>query len=153
MQKRRGDIPCAKADWQQPWRDIAGRAEPNFFAALRPTCAGRDTTHEGGVDVRSRPDSRRMKRLRREFFEQGKRLDAAGDPAADCWLCRQRIDYNVEPHTTPDSHNLDHYHPFSTHPELLEDVTNWRHSHMLCNLSRGNRSPSPGLGESVGEWW
>lgn len=96
-----------------------------------------------------------MKRLRAAFFAEGKRLDA--DPAtrhlADCWLCGERVNYQVDQHTTPDSHNLDHFKPFSTHPELLEDVTNWRHSHMACNLSRGNRAPSPGLGDSVPEWW
>ena len=102
-----------------------------------------------------RPDTRRMKRLRADFFAEGKRLDAdlTTRHLANCWLCKGRIDYLAEPSTTPDSHNLDHYHPFSTHPELLEDVTNWRHSHMLCNLSRGNRSPSPGLGEALNEWW
>lgn len=103
--------------------------------------------------MRSRPDTRRMKRLRLDFFEQGKKLDAAGDPAADCWLCKQPIDYNVEPHTTADSHNLDHYRPYADAPELIDDPTNFRHSHMGCNLSRGKRAPAPGLGEAVGEWW
>ena len=103
--------------------------------------------------MRSRPDSRRMKRLRREFFEQGKRLDAAGDPAANCWLCGHRIDYLAEPSTTPDSHNLDHFHPYSTHPELIEDPSNFRHACFICNTSRGNRTPSPGLGDPLGDWW
>ncbi|WP_220490856.1 hypothetical protein [Tessaracoccus sp. MC1627] len=102
-----------------------------------------------------RPDSRRMKKLRAEFFEQGRRLDA--DPAtrhlANCWLCKQRIDYVADPSTTPDSHNLDHYTPFADAPELLEDVTGFRHSHFNCNSSRGKRAPSPGLGEALDEWW
>ena len=103
----------------------------------------------------ARSDTRAMKAERAAFFAEGARLDA--DPEtrhlANCWLCKQRIAYDVEPNSTPDSHNLDHYHPVSTHPELQHDTTNWRHSHMLCNQNRGNRAPSAGLGESVAEWW
>ena len=102
-----------------------------------------------------RVDTRRMKKLRGEFFREGQRLDA--DPEtrhlANCWLCKQRIAYDVEPNTTPDSHNLDHYHPYSTHPELIEDPSNFRHACFVCNTSRGNRAPSPGLGEAVPDWW
>lgn len=103
----------------------------------------------------TRSSSRHMKQLRAEFFESGRTLDA--DPItrhlAGCWLCGQRISYDVPPGTTPDSHNLDHYHPVSTHPELQEDVTGWRHSHASCNQSRGNKAPSPGLGEEIAAWW
>ena len=103
----------------------------------------------------ARSSSRHMKRLRAEFFAEGKRLDA--DPItrhlADCWLCGQRIAYDVEPSSTPDSHNLDHYHPVSTHPELQEDPSGFRHAHFQCNTSRGNRAPAPGLGEVVAAWW
>ena len=102
-----------------------------------------------------RVDTREMKRLRAEFFAEGKRLDA--DPAtrhlANCWLCGQRIDYTVPAHTTSDSHNLDHYHPVSEHPELQHDRTNFRHACMTCNTSRGKRAPSPGLGEAAPDWW
>ncbi len=102
-----------------------------------------------------RVDTRRMKKLRGEFFREGQRLDA--DPLtrhlANCWLCKQRIAYDVEPNTTPDSHNLDHYHPVSTHPELQHDTTNWMHSHASCNQSRGNGAPSVGLGDAIAEWW
>lgn len=102
----------------------------------------------------SRTNSRRMHKLRAEFFAEGKRLDKAGDKAADCWLCRTKIDYDAEPNTTPDSHNLDHYHSVIAHPELQEDPTNFRHSHMLCNQSRGADAPSSdGLGEPVPDWW
>lgn len=105
--------------------------------------------------VLARVDSRRMKRLRREFFEDGRRLDANPDTRhlADCWICKQRIDYLAEPHTTPDSHNLDHRTPVSIDPSLAEDVTGFRHSHMRCNLHRGNRAPSPGLGEAIPDWF
>ena len=102
-----------------------------------------------------RVDTRNMKRLRAEFFADGKLLDADPDTRhlADCWLCKQHIDYNVEPHTTPDSHNLDHAVTYSDAPELLEDPTNFRHSHRTCNEARGASAPSVGLGEPVADWW
>ncbi|UFU03451.1 hypothetical protein LQF12_02235 [Ruania suaedae] len=103
----------------------------------------------------ARVDSRAMKAGRAAFFEEGARLDA--DPAtrhlANCWLCKQRIAYDVEPNTTPDSHNLDHFHTVDERPDLQYDRTNWRHSHAGCNSSRGNRAPSIGLGEEVAAWW
>jgi 5-methylcytosine-specific restriction endonuclease McrA len=101
----------------------------------------------------ARSSSRRMKQLTQEFFLEGRRLDAKKDPAANCWMCKQTIDYSVDPHTTPDSHNLDHYHSVSEHPELQEDPTNFRHSHMLCNNQRSNNAPTLGLGEAVPDWW
>jgi hypothetical protein len=101
----------------------------------------------------ARTNTRRMKTLRAEFFAEGKRLDAAGDPAADCWLCKQRIDYDVDPGTTAASHNLDHYFTVVEHPELQEDPTNFRHSHKECNGERGDRSPLLGLGDAVPDWW
>lgn len=100
-----------------------------------------------------RTNSRRMHMLRDQFFQDGKRLDALGDPAANCWLDGQRIDYDVEPGTTDASHNLDHFHSVKEHPELQEDPTNFRHSHKLCNGQRGDKSPSLGLGEPVPDWW
>jgi 5-methylcytosine-specific restriction endonuclease McrA len=96
-----------------------------------------------------------MKQLTRDFFEQGRRLDA--DPAtraeASCWICLQRIDYDAAPGTTEDSHELDHYFPVSTHPDLQEDPTNFRHSHRRCNGERSNQAPKAGLGEQVPDWW
>lgn len=101
----------------------------------------------------ARTNSRRMHAAREQFFQKGKELDAKGDPAANCWLCKERIDYSAEPHSTPESHNLDHYHPVATHPELQEDPDNFRHSHRLCNGQRSSDAPSPGLGEPVANWW
>lgn len=101
----------------------------------------------------NRTNSRRAHVLRDEFFEEGRRLDAAGDPAANCWLCLGKIDYHVDPNTTSDSHNLDHFYPVADYPELQDDPANARHSHMLCNQSRGKKAPSPGLGEQVPDWW
>jgi hypothetical protein len=96
-----------------------------------------------------------MKLQRAAFLAEGARLDADPDTRhlANCWLCKQRIAYDVEPNTTPDSHNLDHYHPVSTNPELQHDTTNFRHSHTLCNQRRGNGTPSAGLGDEVAPWW
>ena len=103
----------------------------------------------------ARSDTRAHKAARTAFFLEGKRLDADPDTRhlTNCWLCGQRIAYDVPPNTTPDSHNLDHRHPVSTHPELQHDPTGWEHSHMLCNQSRGNGAPSRGLGGEVSQWW
>lgn len=104
----------------------------------------------GGV----RTNTRRMHKLRDEFFAEGRELDAKGDPEADCWLCKGRIDYQAEPNTSDDSHNLDHFLTVHDRPDLQEDPTNFRHAHMLCNTSRGKRTPSSGLGEDlVPDWW
>src|SRR5690606_17314989 len=101
----------------------------------------------------ARTNTRRMHQLRTDFFEEGRRLAAEHDPEANCWLCKGEIDYDAAPGSTPDSHHLDHFHPVSTHPELQEDPDNFRHSHVACNLSRGARTPSPGLGEPMPDWW
>lgn len=101
----------------------------------------------------ARTNTRRMHQLRHDFFEEGKRLDAAGDPAADCWLCKLRIDYTVPAGTSPDSHELDHYFSVRDYPELQEDPDNFRHSHKLCNGNRGADGPSLGLGAAVPDWW
>ncbi|WP_240658542.1 HNH endonuclease [Microbacterium sp. CPCC 204701] len=103
-----------------------------------------------------RTNTRRMHELRDAFFQDGLRLD--GDPTtrdlASCWLCGDRIDYIAAPGTTPDSHNLDHYHPVSDFPELAEDPDNFRHAHASCNQHRGNRAPTAGgLGEPMPVWW
>lgn len=102
-----------------------------------------------------RKNTRRMHKLRDEFYLEGKRLDA--DPATRdrslCWLDGQRIDYDAAPGTTPDSHTLDHVKPVEDYPELQEDPTNFRHAHFDCNSSRGKRTPSAGLGEPAPAWW
>ena len=101
----------------------------------------------------ARTNTRRMHKLRDDFFAEGQRLDAKGDPEANCWLCKGKIDYTAEPNTTPESHNLDHYHPVADHPELQDDPSNARHAHALCNTKRGKRAPAPGIGEAVPDWW
>ncbi len=94
-----------------------------------------------------------MHKLRDEFFEQGKLLNTAGDVDADCWLCKEGIDYDADPGSTPASHNLDHFFSVDDYPELQEDPTNFRHSHTLCNQARGKNAPSLGLGDAVPDWW
>lgn len=102
-----------------------------------------------------RVESRRMHKLRDEFFELGKRQSAEGRAdEAQCWLCRTDIDYTAAPGTTADSHTLDHYFDVDTHPELQEDPDNFRHAHYSCNSSRGKRAPNTqDLGEQVAAWW
>lgn len=58
--------------------------------------------------------------LSKEFFEQGQRLDVAGDPEADCWLCHQTVDYTAD-RVAPDFRNSDHLLTVSEHPELESD--------------------------------
>ena len=105
----------------------------------------------------ARTNSRRMHALRDEFFSLGKAQSQSDDPdirkLSDCWLCLAPIDYVADPSSTPDSHNLDHYHPVSINADLQEDPTNFRHSHFACNTSRGNKTPSLGLGEQMPDWW
>lgn len=101
----------------------------------------------------ARTNTRAMHARREAFFQEGKQLDAAGDPAADCWICKARIDYNVQPDSTEDSHNLDHYFTVDAHPELQEDLSNFRHSHRRCNRQRGKDAPSAGLGDPMPDWW
>ena len=102
-----------------------------------------------------RKNTRRMNKLRTDFYEEGRRLDA--DPStrhrAVCVGCKQRIDYDANPATTPDSHTLEHVKPVDDFPELQEDPTNFAHMHFNCNSSKGKRATSEGLGEHVPDWW
>lgn len=94
---------------------------------------------------RTEPSS--FTKARRTFFNQGKEQNAP------CWLCGQPIDYEAGQGTTADSHELDHYHPVSTHPELQHDPSNFRHAHKQCNRQRSNKRPLADLGERVAKWW
>lgn len=102
----------------------------------------------------SRVSTRRMNAGRKEFFEAGKQLDASEFTRhlANCWICGMRINYDVPANSTPDSHNLDHFYPVSTHPEMQEDPANWRHSHAECNVGRGADAPLPGIGILSRAW-
>lgn len=113
------------------------------------------TAASAGSAIRS--SSRRMKKLRAEFFEEGRAASRSVDPAtvasSFCWLCGEAIDYTIPAGSAPYAHELDHFYPVSTHPELQEDPANFRHSHQLCNQQRGAGSPSVDLGEQVAPWW
>lgn len=102
-----------------------------------------------------RSHSRLAQKQRTDFYLEGKAFDADEDTRhlANCWLCQGRIDYEVDPGTTDDSHNLDHYFPVDDYPDLQDDPTNFRHSHRICNQRRGKDAPSAGLGEMVPDWW
>ena len=43
----------------------------------------------------NRTHNRAFEKAKQAFFEEGKRLDSEGSPAADCWICHKRIDYSV----------------------------------------------------------
>ncbi|WP_188043676.1 HNH endonuclease [Changpingibacter yushuensis] len=94
-----------------------------------------------------------MKQLKAEFFAQGQYLDSTNDTAGDCWICKKRIDYDVKPGTSDNSHELDHYYPVSLYPDLQEDPANFRHAHRKCNRERGNGQPKSDIGQLVPEWW
>lgn len=102
-----------------------------------------------------RKNTRAMHRLRDAFFAEGKAQDAneATRPLSVCWLCGGRVDYVAKPGTTDDSHHLDHFHAVEDRPDLQEDPSGFRHAHRRCNLHRGRRTPHPGLGDPVPEWW
>ncbi|NMW65997.1 hypothetical protein HHJ78_10925 [Mobiluncus mulieris] len=94
-----------------------------------------------------RTTTRIFRKASAAFLTQGRQDNAP------CWLCGQPIDYNAKPGTTPDSHNLDHYYPVSTNPELQHDPSNFRHAHKQCNEQRGNRRPHANLGQNPPAWW
>lgn len=103
----------------------------------------------------ARVNTRRMRQLRQDFFEEGRRLDA--DPRtrdqSACWLCGQRIDYDAAPGTTDDSHELDHVVPVSSAPDMQEEPGNFRHAHRRCNAARSNSVPVGALANRPRPWW
>ena len=108
-----------------------------------------------GGGIVARVNTRRMRQLRRDFFEEGRRLDA--DPQtrdqSACWLCGQRIDYDAAPGTTDDSHELDHVVPVSAAPDMQEEPSNFRHAHRRCNAARSNKVPVGALANRPRPWW
>lgn len=89
--------------------------------------------------------TRRHKALRAEFRQQ------CENRHAPCHLCSQPIDYTL-PKDHPDAFENDHFYPFSTHPELVDDPANFRPSHKSCNSSRGNAEVTPTLGPPSEAW-
>jgi hypothetical protein len=94
--------------------------------------------------MRVRKETTRMHRLRTEY-----RLlcEATDEP---CWLCGGRIDYLLR--DGDDGFELDHYYPVSLYPDLQEDAAGFRPSHRSCNRHRGNRAPTPRLGNTSRPW-
>lgn len=68
-----------------------------------------------------------------------------------CWLCAQPIDYTAPPND-PESLDVDHAKPRSTHPHLALDRNNLRPAHARCNRSRGNRAVRAQLGAVTEDW-
>lgn len=101
----------------------------------------------------NRTHNRAFEKAKQAFFEEGKRLDSEGSPAADCWICHKRIDYSVPPGTTDASHELDHYYPVRDYPDLQDDPAGFRHSHRKCNRERGAGQPRLDLGDVISAWW
>ncbi|MFI2216551.1 HNH endonuclease [Rhodococcus sp. NPDC019627] len=93
----------------------------------------------------TRVESRRYKALKREFRA------ACLESMAPCWMCGQEIHYAAAD-DEPDAFNLDHFYPWSTHPELREDPGNFRASHRACNIARGNGEAPLALGEPSEDW-
>ena len=79
--------------------------------------------------------TRNMRTLKKTF------RTASEQTNEPCWLCGQPIDYTAPPEH-PDAFELDHYHPVSTHPQLMEDPANFRPAHSSCNRSRGDTDPT-----------
>jgi 5-methylcytosine-specific restriction endonuclease McrA len=57
------------------------------------------------------------------------------DRDAVCWLDGLPIDYDAPP-LSPDSFEVDHYHPVAIHPESVFEYSNLRAVHSRCNRSR-----------------
>ena len=96
--------------------------------------------------------SRRYRKMRLDFRAHEQARDAP------CWICDMPIRWDVprlDPRTNTvydDAWELDHYWPRSTHPELVEDITNARSSHGSCNRNRGNRAPSRPINNPSRRW-
>ena len=104
------------------------------------------------VELAKHTTSRRFQKLRKEFFEQGKRDNSP------CWICGQPIDYSI-PNVDPvsgkinwEAHQLDHLLPQSKYPEHAEDLANARHSHSRCNNDRSNDAPSRSITKPSRRW-
>lgn len=68
-----------------------------------------------------------------------------------CWICGLEINRDL-PRTDPQSLEIDHVLPVSTHPELRFDLANVRPCCKQCNRSRGNGAPAPGITRSSRDW-
>lgn len=91
--------------------------------------------------------SRKHDHLRRAFRTQCAKHNTP------CWICGHPIDYTADPTgPSPDRFHLDHLHPVSTRPDLVNDPANFRPAHAACNQARGNGAPHPGIGAPSRAW-
>ncbi len=114
------DVVAQRIATQRPARAVAQAA--NYYAGHKS--AGRA--------------GHRWRTIKTEFKARCRAVDAS------CWLCDGKlgpIDYDAEPNE-PLGFEADHYHPVSTHPNLANDPTNLRPSHVTCNRTRRN-APAP----------
>lgn len=93
----------------------------------------------------ARRDSRSYRTARNNFRNQ------CAETNAPCHLCGQPINYQAE-QGHPDAFELDHFHPISERPDLIEDPANFRASHGPCNNRRGNRPATFALGNRSEQW-
>jgi 5-methylcytosine-specific restriction endonuclease McrA len=70
-----------------------------------------------------------------------------------CDICRMPIDYDAD-YLRPDSFQVDHRLPLSTHPHLAEDPANLRAVHRRCNATKSDSptDPIPQLGTTSRDW-
>lgn len=90
-------------------------------------------------------ETRANKKLRKELKQ------TYANQNAPCYLCGQPINYAAPAHH-PDSCELDHLMPTSTHPHLEADRANIRPTHSSCNRARQNGAPAPTLGSLSRTW-
>ena len=103
------------------------------------------TAHQRGI-------SRYAGRSTRRYKAQSAAFRAHCQSAQrNCWLCGKPIDYTLS-REHPESFANDHALPVSTHPELAEDVSNFRPSHRSCNEARGNDDPHLEIGVPSERW-
>lgn len=91
--------------------------------------------------------SREMQKLTNEFKEKCRGEDAV------CWLCLEPIGYDGDGTIDDFAFHLDHFWPWGKFPHLRADRSNFRASHRLCNIRRGEDMPRPELGRQSRDWF
>ena len=71
---------------------------------------------------------------------------------APCHICGGRIDYSLQPSSSPLAWEPDHLQPYSKAPELELDLNNICASHKECNRRRGNGGADNGIGMRSRIW-
>lgn len=97
--------------------------------------------------VETSRSSRRMQLLTAQFKEDCRLVDAP------CWLCTELIDYDADGTKDDYAFHLDHFWPWKQFPQYRDDPENFRPSHRLCNIRRGEEMPRPDLGSLSRDWF